>query len=84
MFKTVALFAICFLASFLVLNKVPLLKELVDSTVIMLGDWMNEAGIAKTDGERDPAFLPVVLGYLLITAALLMSAIRWSIRKFKR
>ncbi|VEA74178.1 Uncharacterised protein [Serratia rubidaea] len=47
-------------------------------------DFLNKTGLGFADGEADPSFLWVLLALMLITAAILMSVIRWSIRKFKR
>lgn len=73
MFKNLILFVICFVASFFILNKIPPLKWLVDATANQFGDWMNAANIAMSDGEFDPTFLPVVLVYMLIVTAILMT-----------
>ncbi|MEG7513081.1 hypothetical protein [Serratia marcescens] len=81
MFKNLMLFATCFIASFFILNKIPVLKNLVDMTVNQVGDWMNAANIAKSDGEFDPAFLPVVITYMLLATFILMGVVKRLMRK---
>ncbi|CAI0780414.1 hypothetical protein [Serratia entomophila] len=81
MFKNLMLFVVCFVASFFILSKIPPLKWLVDTTVNQIGDWMNAANLAMSDGEFDPAFLTVVLVYMLIVTAILMTIAKRIMRK---
>ncbi|EPK3281385.1 TPA: hypothetical protein R4193_005266, partial [Serratia marcescens] len=53
MFKNLMLFATCFIASFFILNKIPVLKNLVDMTVNQVGDWMNAAKRLKSLEEEN-------------------------------
>lgn len=50
-------------------------------TVNQVGDWMNAANIAKSDGEFDPAFLPVVITYMLLATFILMAVVKRLMRK---
>ncbi|CAI1650930.1 Uncharacterised protein [Serratia ficaria] len=81
MFKNLMLFVVCFVASFFILNKISPLKWLVDTTVNQIGDWMNSANWVMSDGEFDPAFLTVVLVYMLIVTVILMAIARRVIKK---
>ena len=42
---------------------------------------MNAANIAKSDGEFDPAFLPVVITYMLLATFILMAVVKRLMRK---
>ena len=44
---------------------------------------MNAANIAKSDGEFDPAFLPVVITYMLLATFILMAVVKQCVNPAK-